>query len=81
MNRRVKNFVSSKVISNWRKGGKFYTTWIHILGMVFSGIGTGMALMYGAADQIQHSMLKTWETYLIFFLIFLGALIGRFLKQ
>lgn len=69
------------LIHNWKQGWKFYTTWLHLLGMIFSGVGTGLALAYGAMDSIQHSLFPTWVTYLIIFLIFTGALIGRFIKQ
>lgn len=70
-----------KPIYNWKDGWKFYSTWFHIAGLIFSGAGTGMALVYGSMDRIQHSLLPTWATYLIIFLIFLGAIIGRFTKQ
>ena len=60
---------------------KFYTMCLHIFGMIFSGIGTALALAYGAMDSIQHSLFPTWVTYLIIFLIFACALVGGLLKN
>jgi len=70
-----------ELIENWKKCLKLYSVRFHIVGLVLSGISTALALVYGAADSIQHSLLHTWETYLIFFIIFLGAFIGRLIKQ
>lgn len=70
-----------KLIPEWRKGWKFYTTWFHAIGVVFSGVGVGIATLYGATDSVQHSLLPQWLTYVIFFLIFVGAAIGRFIRQ
>lgn len=60
---------------------KFSPSIFHVLGLLFAGIGTGLALVYGSADQYEHSLLKDWQTYLIFFVIFLGAVIGKFTKS
>ncbi len=60
-------------IDRW---GKF-----HLCGMAITGASTGLALVYGAADSTQHAMLTSWQTYCIFFVIFLGAFLGRFIKQ
>jgi len=70
-----------KLIKDWKKGIKFYTTKFHIIGIGLSGISTGIALVYGSMDSIQHSIMPAWITYLIFFFIFLGAFLSRFIKQ
>lgn len=77
----MKAFIEKYIISDWRKGLHFYTTWVHVIGLAFAGIGTGLALIYGAADQFQHSMLKDWQTFLIFFIIFASAIVARFTRQ
>jgi len=70
-----------KLIEDWKKGLRLYSTRFHIIGLIFSATGTGLALLYGAQDSVQHAMLPTWITYPIFFFIFVGAFIGRFIKQ
>jgi len=69
------------LIKDWRKGLKLYTTKLHLFGMGLTGLSTGLALVYGSMDTIQHSIIATWVTYLIFFFIFLGAFLARFIKQ
>ena len=69
------------LIENWKQGHKLYSTQWHILGLILSAFSTGMSLVYGSSDSIQHGMLPSWLNYLILFSIFLGAFIGRFIKQ
>ena len=75
------SFIKSKLIQNWRDGFRMYTTWFHLLGLIFSGGGVGLAVLYGATDSTQHSLLPPWLNYSIFFIIFLGAAIGKFIRQ
>ena len=80
MKHKTARFLDKHAVPNWRKGFKFQTTWWHVAGLLFAGLGTGLALVYGSADQFQHSLLKDWQTYSIFFIIFSGSIIARFLK-
>ncbi len=59
----------------------WHSTRLHILGIVLSALATGLSLAYGSADSVQHAMLPTWLTPLILGLIFVGAFVGRLLKQ
>ena len=70
-----------KLIPEWKRGWKFYTTWFHLAGLLFSGVGTGLAIVYGSLDSIQHSLLPSWATYSILFIMFLGAAVGKFIRQ
>lgn len=73
--------IKSMIIPNWRDWKRMYTTWFHLAGLIFSGVGTGLAIVYGSLDSIQHSLLPSWATYSIFFIMFLGAAIGKFIRQ
>lgn len=73
--------IKGMMIPNWRDWKRMYTTWFHLAGLLFSGIGTGLALVYGSLDTLQHSLIPTWVTYLIMFIIFLGAAVGKFIRQ
>lgn len=70
-----------KLIPNWKKSLKLHSVWISLGGVIFSGISAGLALAYGVADSTQRAMLSPFETYSIFFLIFIGVIVGRLLKQ
>ena len=70
-----------KLIPDWKEAFKLHSVWISFIGILFSGVSAGLALAYGVADSTQRSMLSPFETYAIFFLIFVGVIIGRLLRQ
>ncbi len=73
--------VTPQLVSNWRRMLHWHCTKMHILGIVLSALATGLSLAYGSADSVQHAMLPGWLTPVVLGLIFVGAFIGRLLKQ
>lgn len=69
------------VTSSWRTIWRWHCTKMHILGILLSALATGLSLAYGSADSVQHAMLPPWLTPVVLGLIFVGAFIGRLLKQ
>jgi len=77
----ITEWLNKHLVDGWNRPFRFHSIKSVTVGMVLSSASTGLALVYGSADPLQHAMIPHWMTSAIFFVIFTGSFIGRLWKQ
>ena len=68
-----------KLVSDWRRAWRWYTTWIAGSGFLFSSIATALAATGAVVPWF--AVIKPWECFAMAAVVFFGILIGRLIKQ